>query len=267
MRQTNLNNPDTIKHFLQNGPLTQSFLDDKKLDKKIANAKSDMDKVNTICNYIHTKKFFKQPAFASKEYKAEHKFQRTAAEIWDGGIMTGCTDYALVFSTIARQYNIPTTFLATAEKGCAEAILNGDQSPSRSGHAFCECFVDDKWVLVDPIARITEQNYNPNDPEIHLTGSHTVGGKQDFIPYSRDLDIGHKQTTKEYNKAMDYAILSKEPEPEIAKVSQEELENAGFVQQETPVSQDYKPQEKTHESVNENTNDEELVWKKPDDIN
>lgn len=190
----------TLLSYLQPGPLTKPFLSDEKLTKKISNAKTDVEKIGIIYKYIHTKKLFKQPQFASQEYKAEHKFNRTAEEIWASEKMTGCTDYAMVFATIARQHGIPTTFLATVEKDCAKSILKEEPLKMFAGHSFCECFADGKWILADPIACITETEYNPS--HIQLTGKHAVGGKKEFIAYDRSLDIGHKQHQKDYNESM-----------------------------------------------------------------
>lgn len=127
---------------------------------------------------------------------------------------------------MARKYGIPTTLLETVEADCAESIKNGEELQFYSGHSFCECFADGKWVLTDPIKRVTEKEYNPED--IRLTGNHTVGGKQNFIAYGRRLDIGHKQTQIEYVEAMKNAVLNDDKEVIVEPVTKEELINAGF---------------------------------------
>ncbi len=108
--------PDVAEKYLQDGSITKQFLTDLALDAKMAKARTDKEKVQILYAYIHLNTI--HPRFASREYKSEHKFQRTASEIWQDRQMTGCTDYALVFCSLARKYGLPTTFLDTLEEGC-----------------------------------------------------------------------------------------------------------------------------------------------------
>lgn len=241
---------ETRQHYLEAGPMTADFLNDPKLDAKMAKAKTTQQKIKIIYRYIHTKKLFGHAAFTPKEYKAEHKFKRNAGQIWEGKRMTGCTDYALVFAAIARKYGIPTTFLATAEAGFAEEVLQGKNDGMHSGHAFCECYDAEqkKWVLADPMAGLSEKEYDPK--KIKLTGFHNVAGKKGFIPYARVRDIGEnmyasiggKQSeilgndldTIKYNQAMRDILrgLAEEKKPEITKLTKTELKEAGFKEEE-----------------------------------
>ena len=133
-----------------------------------------------------------------KDFIYKHKFQRTAQEIWESKKLTGCTDYALLFATFSRQLGIPTTFLHTAEKDWLESLKQG-QTETHTGHSFCECYIDNKWILVDPTCGKIEFDYNPS--EINL--SYSLGGSHVFIPYYRGLDLGEKQTVGQHNKIMD----------------------------------------------------------------
>ena len=85
------------------------------------------------------------------------KFSRTAAEIVNSGFYTGCSDFALVFETMARCKRIPTIHVQTAEKRFIERLQKGD-NVNIVGHHFCECYINGKWILVDPInSKILEQ--------------------------------------------------------------------------------------------------------------
>lgn len=81
-------------------------------------------------------------------------------------------------------------------------------------------FADGKWILADPIACITETEYNPS--HIQLTGKHAVGGKKEFIAYDRSLDIGHKQHQKDYNESMVKGIFNLFTEIKQNKTAQTE---------------------------------------------
>lgn len=217
---------ETRQQWLKDGNMTQQFLDDPKLDSKIANAKNDSEKVKILYNYIHRHKK-RLPLFGFKKFIAENKFQRTAEEIWKDKKMTGCTDYALVFSTLARKYGLPTTILDTVEQGCYEGIKNGEKLNGINGHAFCEVLVDGKWVLADPTFKITETSYDPQN--VKLTGLHNVLGKQKFVPYARVTDTQKKQNIQEHNQEMGNAIKG---EPEIKLVTKGEIAREGYYNEE-----------------------------------
>lgn len=194
---------ETIAKYLQDGPMTGQFLNDQILDEQMGKAKTDKDKVKILFSYIHSKTT--NPRFATKEYKAKHKFQRTAGEIWKDKQMTGCTDYALVFCTLARKYGLPTTFFETLEEGCYNDIKSGANVNKVSGHQFCECLIDGKWKLLDPTFSSAENNYDENN--IRLTWFHLVAGKRNFIPVSRELDTGKRSNIKEHNNMLKNKVI------------------------------------------------------------
>ena len=127
------------------------------------------------------------------------KFNRTAQEIWESKKASGCTDYALLYATFARTLDIPTTILHTAEYEWLQRLKNSEDSTIHFGHTFCECYFNEKWVLVDPTCKRIESSYNSNKIEL----SYQVGGKSIFIPYYRGLDFGQKQNVETHNKMMD----------------------------------------------------------------
>jgi len=71
--------------------------------------------------------------------------KRTADEIIKSGFATGCTDMALAFVLLARAKGIPTKYVETVGKKWLET-----KSRRVVGHVFAECFVNGKWVKIDP---------------------------------------------------------------------------------------------------------------------
>ncbi len=67
------------------------------------------------------------------------KFMRTAQEIWESKKASGCTDFAILYATFARQLNIPTTLLHTEEYERFQKLKNGKDCDRHFGHSFCEC--------------------------------------------------------------------------------------------------------------------------------
>lgn len=189
--------------YLFGGNLTQPFLDDDFVLNKVmsdyeAKIKTNPNttKLHSLMAWIHHNV---KSAKGDRDFINRNKFQRTSQEIWQSKIITGCTDYAMLFATFARQIGIATTFLHTAEKNWLERLKNGDKSEIYYGHSFCECFYENKWVLVDPTYNKIQYNYNPKLLELN----YKVGEYSVFVPYFRGLDLGEKQTLKQHNDKMD----------------------------------------------------------------
>lgn len=199
-----LNTTTDTQKYLASGNLTQPFLPtDYVLEmvmrdfnhKKEAGIKNT--EIESLFNWIvHCVKLSD-----FEEFKNENRFMRTAQEIWESKLATGCTDYATLFATFARQLNYPTTILHTAEQGWLTNFLNNKKCSLHRGHTFCECFYKEKWILVDPTYKKIEYDYNPEK----LVLSYKVGPGNIYIPYKRDLDLERKMTTKEHNFEMEEA--------------------------------------------------------------
>lgn len=215
------NSKETVDKFLEDGFMTAQFLIDPVLDKEMKKAKSDKDKVKILFSYIHLSTI--HPRFVDGEFKQGNKFKRTSAEIWRSKKMTGCTDYALVFCTLARKYGLPTTFFETVEEGCFKNIKAGKDVRKISGHAFCECLIDGKWRLVDPTFSIVENDYNPEFVKLKLF--HSVAGKKHFVPVLREIDTGTRRNILEHNNMLKNIAQNGQSETtKIVPVSKEEIE-------------------------------------------
>lgn len=188
--------------FLKFGKLTQPFLKDEDVLIKVMIDYNHKVKTNESYTKIESLYYWiakNMNKKASQEEKQHVKFQRTAKEVWESGFCSGCTDWAILFATFARQIGIPTTFLHTAQKQWVKNLQDGKNELIHKGHSFCECFYNGKWILVDPTFKKIEIEYDLNN----LNLSYEIVDSGNFIPYFRGLDLGKKQTMKEHNKEMD----------------------------------------------------------------
>ena len=80
------------------------------------------------------------------EFKRDYFRKRTADEIIQSGMATGCTDYALVFCALARAKDVATTYVEALD---ADWTKQPDYNNIR-GHVFCEVTIGAKTYVVDP---------------------------------------------------------------------------------------------------------------------
>ena len=142
------------KKFLESGKQTEPSSKIKRV------AESIVGNNDTTIPIIRIIEWIKQ----NLDYKnvGEIKFKRTASEILESGIYTGCSDFALLFEAISREKGIPTIHIQTAKKKIVEDLQKSKDIEVR-GHHCCECFVNNRWILVDPSKESILQNYDNND--------------------------------------------------------------------------------------------------------
>ncbi len=191
-----------IPLFLESGQLTTPFLKneyvaDMVLRDYIARLKMGKEAsiLSSLYNWIATKVEYCD----DQEFQLKNKFKRSSKEIWESKLATGCTDYALLFATFARQIGLPCTILHTAEEEWVLNLHNGKGFDFYKGHTFCECYYEEKWVLVDPTVRKVIKSYNQNKIEL----DYLVGGSNKFIPYSRALDLEGMLGLQAHNSDME----------------------------------------------------------------
>lgn len=196
-----LNSSDNVEGFLKSGKLTAPFLETDYVAGRIEcdmNAKGGCGacaKVQSLMNWICSKVKY---ASGDKEYICNNQFNRSAKEVFESGKTVGCTDYAILFATFARQIGISTTYLHTASVKWLENLKNGEELDKCKGHSFCECFVDGEWILVDPTNKKIIGKYDAEKIKI----KYLIGGENEFIPYFRGLDPGKKLGLGGNNKLM-----------------------------------------------------------------
>ncbi len=196
-----LNNLEDVEKYKNFGELTQPFLTKEFLHEKILIDLKHKQKDENSDYYLESLFLWinANVTYSKDEKIQKQKFMRTAKEIWESKQTSGCTDYALLFATFARTLGIPTTYLHTAEYSWFQELKNKGNTLFHSGHSFCECYFNGRWILVDPTSRRIQEKYEVN--KIILT--YSICGHNVYIPYFRDLDLGKKLTIKEHNKMMD----------------------------------------------------------------
>lgn len=151
----NINYTEEIKQeFLRNGEQTLS-------DEKISNIANKIQGTSDSTIVINRILYWMQNNLKRKNDNSI-KFARTASQIMNSGIYTGCSDFALLFESIAREKGIPTIHLQTARKRFVEDLQNNIQTPTK-GHHFCECCINNKWILIDPLGNKILEDYDNTD--------------------------------------------------------------------------------------------------------
>ncbi len=191
------------EQYLDNSGSMEQFLDLNYLKEKIYFDYNIKIKDNPNYTILHSLFFWinKNLSYAKDEnFRAKNKFMRSAKEIWESGLATGCTDYAIVFATLARQLQIPTTLLHTMSENFINNIKN--ENKKYTGHAFCECFVNGEWILIDPANGKYIGVYNKK----RIILQYKINNESVFIPCDRNVGFG-KQTIKEFNHKMEELCL------------------------------------------------------------
>lgn len=153
-----LNNIDYIKdvkkEFLRNGEQTLANDRISSIANNIQGDNSSTIAINRILYWMQNN--------LKRENDNCIKFTRTASQIMNSGIYTGCSDFALLFESIAREKGIPTIHLQTVRKKFVDDIQNNIQTPTK-GHHFCECCINNKWILIDPLGNKILEDYDNTD--------------------------------------------------------------------------------------------------------
>ncbi len=150
----NIDYTEDIEEFLKSGQQTL-------VDEKIAKVANNIQGENSSTIVINRILYWMQNNL-KYENNNNVKFTRTASQIMNSGTYTGCSDFALLFETIAREKGIPTIHLQTVRKRFVEDMQNNIQTPTK-GHHFCESFIDNQWILVDPLGNKIFKAYNNQD--------------------------------------------------------------------------------------------------------
>ncbi len=84
--------------------------------------------------------------------------KRTVKDILSDGYLSGCTDYALVFISLCKAKGIPTKYIETIKRDWLES----KNTSAISGHVFAECYINNRWIQVDPQKGkvYVKRNYN-----------------------------------------------------------------------------------------------------------
>jgi len=148
-------NPDYAhpEKYLRQDAQTQRTPLILKIARTISNGKNSQA-LAEICAAIHNRTHYERPPYAPL-------FVSSADDILSRGYVTGCTNFAIAFATLARAKGIPAIVIDSAQVDWAK---KGASLESVSGHFFAEVFVNDKWLLVDPTVGVLYPGYNPKNP-------------------------------------------------------------------------------------------------------
>ena len=179
---------DLKKFYLTQGPQTQFTAKVKQVLGKITATSRPMI-IDAILKLLKDKSVFPcTPAQkkalsyneASKKYPDKVKRSRTVDQIIKGGCLTGCTDHALVFATLARAKGIPATVTETiSEKWIYGMVQKNKWDPAKQGHFYSAVFLGGKWVVFDP----TKGKESPRSD----SGYYTLNGQKNLL-FARGLD-------------------------------------------------------------------------------
>ncbi|HEY4761816.1 MAG TPA: transglutaminase domain-containing protein [Thermoguttaceae bacterium] len=115
----------------------------------------------------------------------------------------GCADQGIVCGVLLKGAGIPVVWVKTMDVSWIWDFKKGRPFQSWSGHVFLEVFVNGKWALLNPGAKIVYQNYSPkmrilpgnrfayhkgNDPKAMIMSLQWGQWKQQTEQYFRDLD-------------------------------------------------------------------------------
>jgi hypothetical protein len=128
-----------VNKYLTPGPQTQITSEIKEIVSKVDG--TALEKTQKILDM--------GPSLVDyKEYNIKVFRKRTGSQIIQDKYITGCTDAALAFITLARASGIPTKYIETINK---EWLESGGYP--RRGHVYAQVYDDTegKWVWVDPM--------------------------------------------------------------------------------------------------------------------
>lgn len=134
--------------FLKNGPQTTN-----------TNNQADLKKFNDEKNLSTLIQIYRYVSEDQYHFGDGEKFGRTVDDIMKSKILTGCTDYGLLFASLARDKGIPTVFIQTARIDWIYDRVR-DMDNGIIGHILIEVYIDGKWRLVDSTAGRYYPDYN-----------------------------------------------------------------------------------------------------------
>lgn len=142
-------------------------------------------------------------------------FGRHISKILETRQASGCHDYGVLFAALARAKGFKVQYIQTFN---IDQIRSFQEKPetltAASGHVFCEVWLNDNWVLIDPQVACLYKGYNPHN-------EYYPGGK---VLYAKGLDsveIGitdFSDMTNATREVVERVDLSDYSEPEYQRV-------------------------------------------------
>ena len=135
--------PEEIRRFLEPGEQTEISPEIQRIADTIEG--NTLEKAQGILNW--GRELIEQGEFTNRSYDKNVFRKRTAEQILKDRYLTGCTDYALLFITIARACGIPAKYVETIDR---EWLKEGGKEID--GHVYAQIYDAEKteWIWVDP---------------------------------------------------------------------------------------------------------------------
>ena len=201
--------------------IAETLGDGAEIARQAAELKGESDR-ETIRNVLawmdETLKYDGEKAYAWRNFDTVVKEQ----------CYGGCADQGIVCGVLLKGAGIPTVWVKTMDVDWIWDFKNDRRLEAWSGHVFLEVYVDGKWVLLDPGAKLLYEDYSPTARI--LPGNRFAYHKGDD-PKAMVMSLEWepwKEQTRAYFMALDEGLL---PVDAAAVTS---LEQACFVIADSP---------------------------------
>jgi hypothetical protein len=94
--------------------------------------------------------------------------KNTASGLLGGRTLYGCTDWALLASSVLRAAGTPALMADTVGLDWMKDFRNGKPGIGYQGHAFVEAYIEGRWILIEHNSRTYYSDYDPSDPVIPM---------------------------------------------------------------------------------------------------
>ena len=134
--------------------IAESLGDQEAITKQSLKLKSTDDR-KTLANVIRW-------MGTNLRYDGERAYQwRNYDDVVRESCYGGCADQAIVCGVLLKSAGIPAVWVKTMDVDWIWDFKKKRKFKSWSGHVFLEVYLDDQWVLLDPGAAKTYENYSP----------------------------------------------------------------------------------------------------------
>jgi len=158
----------------------------------------------------------------------------TIDQLLEAKNMSGCHDWGLVFSGVARYLGYPAIMVDAAGIAWAEQFKAG-KTASYSGHVFVEIYVTSKWILVDSTTGEFVREYQPSNPVIPITKKQIEEKGYYAILKGRDTwDYGVKEPAALFHEMQSFSFSADLGKLEIPSYLVEQLSSLASTASVTP---------------------------------
>ena len=155
---------------------------------------SDLATVRNVLNWMDR----------NLEYQADRAYSwRSFEDVIEEKTYGGCADQGIVCGVLLKGAGIPTIWVKTMDVSWIWDFKKGREFKSWSGHVFLEVYVDGRWMLLDPGAKVIYRDYSTkarilpgnrfayhkgNDPKKMIMSLQWEEWKEQTMTYFRTVD-------------------------------------------------------------------------------